>query len=174
MKRTGLVERGTRHAVPRAAASVAASLLVLCAPHVSAEYAPVGDLRDLMLIYCGDGRWSADDFRPYVAYLAGADGNQPRDWFYDSFLFLQYGGSPSGERYIDGKTDQADWDHFRRLIFDPYVTTKERARGTGLGLLVARSIVEDHGGTLELEDETSEGSEFCITLPHRAVTADTD
>jgi len=91
-------------------------LLCVCA---SADYAPLGELRDLMLIYAGKGDWKTEDFRPYVAHLAGPDGNQPRDWFYDSFLFMQYGDAPSGALYIDGKTDKADWEAFRRLIFDP-------------------------------------------------------
>ena len=91
---------------------------LLCV-HACAEYAPPGDLRDLMLIYAGKGDWKDDDFRPYVAYLAGPDGDQPQDWFYDSFLFMQYGDAPSGAQYIDGKTNKADWEAFRRLIFDP-------------------------------------------------------
>jgi Domain of unknown function (DUF4855) len=93
--------------------------LLLAATAAVADYAPPGDLRDLMLIYCGEERWTPADFRPYVAYLAGLDGNQPKDWFYDSFLFMQYGGAPSGALYIDGKTNKADWESFRRTLFDP-------------------------------------------------------
>jgi len=48
-------------------------------------------------------------------------------------------------------------------IFEPYFTTK--ANGSGLGLSVARRIVEEHGGEVTLESEPGRGSRFQITLP---------
>ena len=101
------------------AMAVAAAVAALPPSAGYADYAPVDDIRDLMLVYAGEERWSAEDFRPYVAYLGGPDGNRPQDWFYDSFLVLQYGGAPSGAPYINGQTTKADWEHFRRLIFEP-------------------------------------------------------
>ena len=38
----------------------------------------------------------------------------------------------------------------RARLFEPYVTT--RAKGTGLGLPIVKKIIEEHGGTMELED----------------------
>jgi two-component system nitrogen regulation sensor histidine kinase NtrY len=38
----------------------------------------------------------------------------------------------------------------RARLFEPYVTT--RAEGTGLGLSIVRKIIEEHGGSLRLED----------------------
>lgn len=51
------------------------------------------------------------------------------------------------------------------LIFDPFVTTKASGEGTGLGLAVARTIVEDHGGTIEAFSPGGGGALFRITLP---------
>lgn len=48
-------------------------------------------------------------------------------------------------------------------LFEPYVTTK--ARGLGLGLAIARRIVEAHNGRIEAETEPGRGTRFRITLP---------
>ncbi|MDD3769963.1 MAG: DUF3365 domain-containing protein [Sulfuricurvum sp.] len=51
-------------------------------------------------------------------------------------------------------------------IFDPYFTTKES--GSGIGLYMARMIVEhNHGGTISAVN-TGEGAEFTIRIPHHA------
>lgn len=50
----------------------------------------------------------------------------------------------------------------RHRVFDAFFTTK--TKGTGLGMAIARRIVEAHGGTIELGDE-NEGAEFVIVLP---------
>jgi two-component system, NtrC family, sensor histidine kinase HydH len=53
----------------------------------------------------------------------------------------------------------------RERIFEPFVTT--HAHGTGLGLAVAKRIVELHGGTIEARDAEGGGAEFRIVLPAR-------
>jgi len=48
-------------------------------------------------------------------------------------------------------------------IFNPFYTSKER--GTGLGLGVARKIVDAHRGTIEVASEPGAGAEFAISIP---------
>ncbi len=48
-------------------------------------------------------------------------------------------------------------------IFEPYFTTK--ASGSGLGLLIVRRIVREHGGEIELVSDKSEGLTFTMRLP---------
>jgi len=50
-------------------------------------------------------------------------------------------------------------------IFDPFFTTKEDQQRTGLGLAVAKSIVEQHGGQIEVHSKKGVGTEFLVSLP---------
>jgi len=53
----------------------------------------------------------------------------------------------------------------RGKIFDPYFTTKESGRGTGLGLPMVQGCVELHGGCIEVESIQGEGALFRCWLP---------
>lgn len=48
-------------------------------------------------------------------------------------------------------------------LFDPFYTTKQK--GTGLGLAISQQIVEEHGGTIEVDVTEPPGATFIITLP---------
>ncbi|MEK6651373.1 MAG: ATP-binding protein, partial [Nitrospirota bacterium] len=59
----------------------------------------------------------------------------------------------------------------QRKIFDPFFTTKEIGKGTGLGLYIVHSIINNHGGYINLYSEALKGTQFNIYLP---VTKETD
>jgi CheY-like chemotaxis protein len=61
-------------------------------------------------------------------------------------------------------------------IFDPYFTTKEQDKGTGMGLAVVHGIVKGHGGGIHLESAIGEGTRFDIFFPvvKRQVISDTE
>lgn len=58
----------------------------------------------------------------------------------------------------------------RERLFEPFVTTKDPGRGTGLGLAVCRSLVEAAGGTLRLED-SPRGATFRLDLPRMGASS---
>jgi len=84
--------------------------------------------------------------------------------------------TPGGHVRIDASTDAGHVvvritddgpgipEAIRNRIFDPFFTTKDVGEGTGLGLDIARRIIQRHQGTIDLHTSTS-GTEFCVMLP---------
>ena len=54
---------------------------------------------------------------------------------------------------------------FIERIFDPYFTTKDVGKGTGMGLAVVHGIVDSHGGTIQVESYPGNGTTFKILFP---------
>ena len=76
-------------------------------------------------------------------------------------LFLDNGAGAATVRVRDNGSgipaDKLD------RIFNPFFTTKDK--GTGLGMAIAKKIVEAHEGTIDVVSEAGRGSEFKVTLP---------
>ncbi len=50
-------------------------------------------------------------------------------------------------------------------IYEPFFTTKEAGRGTGLGLALSRTILEQHGGVIEVHSKLGQGTQVTVWLP---------
>src|SRR6478752_3584187 len=59
----------------------------------------------------------------------------------------------------------------RDKLFQPFFTTKPTGEGTGLGLSITYDIItKQHGGTISVESEVNEYTEFVVTLPRQMFT----
>ena len=54
-----------------------------------------------------------------------------------------------------------------RRIGTPFFTTRDD--GTGLGVVLARSVIAQHGGTLRYESEPGQGTRVRVSLPRKAM-----
>ena len=52
-------------------------------------------------------------------------------------------------------------------IFDPFFTTKDVGKGSGLGLSISHSVIEQHGGRIDVESIPGEITKFTVILPSK-------
>jgi signal transduction histidine kinase len=79
---------------------------------------------------------------------------------------IEIRGAPDGDGWIrilvDDNGPGIPTDA-RSNVFKPFITTK--SKGTGLGLAICKKIVDEHGGTLAIEDAPIGGARFVMRLP---------
>ncbi|MBP1739132.1 MAG: hypothetical protein H6Q48_1425 [Deltaproteobacteria bacterium] len=50
-------------------------------------------------------------------------------------------------------------------LFEPFFSTKKKGKGVGLGLSVAYGIIQEHGGSIQVQSEEGRGTTFTVELP---------
>jgi signal transduction histidine kinase len=50
-------------------------------------------------------------------------------------------------------------------IWDPFYTTKPPGQGTGLGLSISQTVVQQHGGSIQVRNVEPHGARFTVTIP---------
>lgn len=115
-----------------------------------------GDPQRLLQVFInllGNAADASEDKQPVIVRC------EPRGEFLDILLEDQGHGIP---------------DTLRDALFEPFVTSKPPGRGTGLGLALVYSIIEEHQGSIRVESPLSEkgGTRFVVSLPlHRQQAA---
>lgn len=89
------------------------------------------------------------DRRGVISLSTGTDTLEDRDWAWIEVADDGCGMSPE----------------VQRRIFEPFYTTKPVGQGTGLGLSMSFSIVQKHGGRIELQSEPGRGTTFRVRVP---------
>jgi signal transduction histidine kinase len=128
--------------------------------------------------------------RHYTESLPSLPGNAPKlQQVFMNLILNARDAMPRGGRLAISTAHEGGWiairfadnglgiapEHLNR-IYDPFFTTKQIGKGTGLGLAVSYGIIQDHGGEIVVESKAGEGTVFQINLPlttahHQLATA---
>lgn len=80
---------------------------------------------------------------------------------------LRFGARVDSNKIVLEVTDNASGIKAENAarIFEPFFTTKERGKGTGLGLHISKSIVDQHQGAISVRSELGVGTTFTLAFP---------
>ncbi|MCB1318281.1 MAG: Cache 3/Cache 2 fusion domain-containing protein, partial [Leptospiraceae bacterium] len=117
------------------------------------------------------------DFAPDLPNV-WVDGDQIRQVAMNLMINAGAAMTPGGRLTVGAAVGEEGWVRLRfadsgsgispenlEKIFEPFFTTK--ARGTGLGLAITRTIVEQHGGRIEIASQVGQGTQVTVHLPIR-------
>lgn len=117
------------------------------------------------------------DFAPDLPNV-WVDGDQIRQVAMNLMINAGAAMTPGGQLTVGAAVGEEGWVRLRfadsgsgispenlEKIFEPFFTTK--ARGTGLGLAITRTIVEQHGGRIEIASQVGQGTQVTVHLPIR-------
>jgi PAS domain S-box-containing protein len=141
------------------------SALKLVAKEVEARARLVVDLRDTPPVTANEGRLVQVVLNLVVNALQALPAGAPAD-----HEVTVRTGSDGGGRVAIEVSDSGPGvpPVDRERIFDPFYSTKEIGKGTGLGLFVSRNIVRGFGGDIEVAERAGGGALFRVTLPASA------
>jgi signal transduction histidine kinase len=86
-------------------------------------------------------------------------------------IFVCARPSKTGVELVVQDTGSGVAPELKDRLFEPFVSSKEEGKGTGLGLAVCRGLVEAAGGTIALDTAYQPGARFVVELPARVSDA---
>jgi nitrogen fixation/metabolism regulation signal transduction histidine kinase len=139
-------------------------------------------LREVLTLYESLGGWIRVELAPNLPHIVG-DPAQLRQVIHNLLQNAQDAlidsTNPSivvrSEPVADGMrvtiTDNGSGfpEQLMQRAFEPYVTTKPK--GTGLGLVIVKKIIEEHGGTVEIANVAPHGARVTFMLPAQVAHA---
>ena len=113
--------------------------------------------RDIPFIYCNPGKMN-QVFLNILSNAIDAIESKGKIWITTSHQkdFVKISIKDNG----CGMNDET-----REKIFDPFYTTKDVGKGTGLGMSITYGIIQEHGGDIQIISEPGKGTEMIITIP---------
>ena len=139
--------------------NVESNRIVRCFPDqpLYAEFDP-DQMAQVFINFISNARDSLNEKRARLARTQ----DQTEGWFGELKVSLTAGDEQISIRFED--TGMGIPQNIANRIFDPFFSTKPE-KSTGLGLSISYGIVENHGGSIEVESREGEGAAFTVILP---------